>query len=227
MTKVKKGGFIIKSFLLRFVRLVFGLTLCSIGIVFMLQANIGFFPWDVFHAGIAKTIGTSIGVASILVGIVIVISAHLMKEKFGLGTIVNMILVGLQMDFILGLNIIPLSNNFFTGILMIIIGMFLIGFGSYFYIGAGFGTGPRDSLMVILMRRTKKPAGVCRASVECCAVIAGWLLGGMVGIGTVLSAFGLGACIQISFKICKFDAKAVPHETLAETFRSLFKKPKD
>ena len=193
----------------------------------MLQANIGFSPWDAFHDGLAQTIGTTIGLASILVGIVILISAHLAKEKFGLGTIVNMILVGVLIDFILWLDVIPLSHGFLTGVPMLIGGMFLIGFGSYYYIGAGFGAGPRDNLMVIMMRRTKKSAGICRATVECCAVAAGWLLGGMVGLGTVLSAFGLGACVQISFRICRFDAKAVKHETLAETFRSLFNAPKD
>ena len=214
----KKGEVFIKSFLLRLTRLILGLTICSIGIVLMLQANIGFSPWDAFHDGLAQTIGTTIGLASILVGIAILIAAHFMKEKFGLGTIINMILVGLQIDYILRLNIIPVADEFLIGIPMLIAGMFMIGFGSYFYIGAGFGTGPRDSLMVILIRRTKKSAGFCRATVEYCAVLAGWLLGGMVGLGTVLSAFGLGICIQISFKLCKFDAKSVEHETLSEAF---------
>jgi len=191
----------------------------------MLQANIGFSPWDAFHDGIAQTIGTTIGLAAILVGLVILIISHFLKEKFGLGTIVNMILVGVLIDVIRWLDVIPRADGFLIGVPMLIGGMFMIGFGSYYYIGAGFGTGPRDSLMVILMRRTKKSAGVCRATVECSAVIAGWLMGGMVGLGTVLSAFGLGACVQISFKLCKFDAKAVEHETLAETFRSLFNTP--
>ena len=193
----------------------------SLGIVLTIRANIGFSPWDVFHAGVAKTTGTTIGVASILVGIVILVIVHLMKEKLGLGTIFNMVIIGLLIDIILPLT--PAADGFMIGIPMLIAGLFIISLGSYFYIGSGFGAGPRDSLMVVLMRISKKSAGICRASVECVAVAAGWLLGGMVGIGTVIAAVGIGLCIQITFKLFKFDAAAVKHETLAESYKSLRK----
>jgi uncharacterized membrane protein YczE len=165
----------------------------------------------------------TIGTVSIAVGIVILVFVYLMKEKLGLGTIVNMVLIGLQIDFLLQANIIPQAEGFIVGIPMLVIGMLLIGVGSYFYMGAGFGAGPRDSLMVVLMRLTKKSAGFCRAAVECSVVLVGWLLGGMIGIGTVITAFGLGICVQIVFKLFKFDAKAVKHETLVDTYRLLFK----
>ena len=189
----------------------------------MLRANIGFPPWDAFHDGVARTIGTTIGIASIGVGIVILIFVYLMKEKLGLGTIINMVLIGLQIDFILYINIIPIADGFIIGIPMLVAGMFIVSVGAYFYMSSAFGAGPRDSLMVVLMRLTNKPVGVCRAAVECSAVLAGWLLGGMVGLGTVITALGFGLCMQIVFKLFKFDAKAVQHETLADTYRLLFK----
>jgi len=208
----------------RLIRLTLGLTLCSIGIVLTLRANIGYSPWDAFHDGVAGTTGMTIGMASIVVGIVILAIVAIMKEKLGLGTILNMILIGFQIDFLLNINLIPLADGLVIGIPMLITGMLTIGFGSYFYIGAGFGAGPRDSLMVVLMRITKKSAGICRATVECMAVVVGWLLGGMVGIGTVIAAFGIGLCVQIAFRILKFDAKAVVHESLTDTYRIIIKK---
>lgn len=98
-----------------------------------------------------------------------------------------------------------------------ITGLFIISFGSYFYIGSGFGAGPRDSLMVALQRKTGLPVGLCRGILEGSVVLIGWLLGGPVGIGTVIAAFGIGFCIQIVFAIMKFDATSVKHETLNAT----------
>ncbi|MFA5564150.1 MAG: hypothetical protein WDA32_08185, partial [Candidatus Caldatribacteriota bacterium] len=95
---------------------------------------------------------------------------------------------------------------------------------TYLYIDTGFGAGPRDGLMVALARITKLPIGICRGVIEFMAVVSGWLLGGMVGIGTVLAAFGIGFCVQITFYFLKFDATKVEHETIAYTYRKYFKK---
>jgi len=187
------------------------------------MADIGYSPWDAFHDGFARTTGTTIGMASIIVGLAILVIVKFMKEKIGLGTILNMVLIGFQIDLLLNLNLIPKADGFLVGVPMLIAGLFIIGIGSYFYIGAGFGAGPRDSLMVVLMRITKKTAGTCRIAVECMAVIVGWLLGGMVGVGTIIAAFGIGICVQIVFKLFNFDAKAVTHQTLADTYISLSK----
>ena len=227
--KSKPGGIQIKSnknrlkhlkhFIVRFFWLNTGLALFSLGIVLTIRANIGFSPWDVFHAGVSETAGITLGTASILVGLVILIVVALMKEKLGLGTIFNMVIIGLLVDVMLPL--IPMAEGFMIGIPMLVSGLFIISLGSYFYIGSGFGAGPRDSLMVVLMRITKKSAGFCRTTVESIAVAVGWLLGGMVGIGTVIAAIGIGFCIQITFKLLKFDATAVKHETLTDTLRLL------
>ena len=202
--------------------MITGLFLYALGIVITMKANVGFAPWEVFHAGIAKTTGLTIGSVSIFIGLIIIIIVMILKEQVGIGTILNMLLIGIFMDIILYVNIIPVSRNFFPGLLMLIIGLFTISTGSYFYIKTGFGAGPRDSLMVALARRTRIPVGICRSLIELSVTFFGWLLGGMVGIGTVISVIGIGFCIQITFKIFRFQVTEVKHESLRDTFAGLF-----
>lgn len=210
-----------KQFLIRFLRLILGLFLYSLGIVVTMNANIGYAPWDAFHVGLGKATGISIGTASILTGVVIVIITIVLGEKLGLGTILNMVLIGVFLDMIMAFHIIPVLNNMPLGIIMLVAGLFIIALASYFYIGSGFGAGPRDSLMVALTRKTGLPIGVCRGSIELIAALIGWILGGMLGVGTVISAMVIGFCVQTTFKLLKFDATAVNHETLDVTFKML------
>ena len=207
-----------KLFVLRLLNMVLGLFFYAIGIVITIKANIGYAPWDVLHVGISNTLGWSLGTISILVGMIIAGIVKLLGEKLGLGTISNMLLIGVFLDIILKINIIPKMDNFIFGTIMMIIGLFIISIGSYFYIKSAFGAGPRDSLMVVLARKTKIPVGVCRSTVELLATLFGWLLGGMVGLGTIISVIGIGFCIQITFKVLKFDVTAVKHESFMDTF---------
>ena len=190
--------------LIRFVRLIFGLFLYALGIVLTIRANIGYGPWEVFHAGLGRTFGISIGNASILVGFIIILITLLLGEKPGVGTVLNMLLIGVFMDFILKSNIVPLAGNKFFGLAVLIIGLYVISLASYFYIGSGFGAGPRDGLMIVLTRKTKLPIGIVRGTIELTATVAGWLLGGMAGIGTVISGLAIGFCIQSTFRLLKF-----------------------
>ena len=189
----------------------------------MLKANIGYGPWDVLSDGISKTVGITIGVASILVGSVIMVLLIWLKEKVGLGSFLNMLLVGVFMDLILGLGVIPGQEGFIRGVIMLAAGMSVLAFASWLYISSGFGAGPRDSLMVIAVRKTGLPVGVCRSSIELAAVTTGWLLGGMAGVGTIIAAFGIGLFVQICFRLLRFDAAAVRHESLADTWITIQK----
>jgi uncharacterized membrane protein YczE len=213
-----RGILFMKQFYIRMLRLICGLFLYALGIVVTMNAHIGYAPWDVFHVGFAKVVGMSIGTASIVTGVVIGVLSVLLGEKLGLGTILNMVLIGVFLDMILALNIIPIANKLTFGIVMMIIGLFIIALATYFYIGSSFGAGPRDSLMVALIRKTGLPVGICRGSIELIAVLVGWKLGGMIGIGTIISAFTIGFCVQSTFKLLKFDATKVNHETLHETY---------
>lgn len=201
---------------------MWGLFLYSLGIVLTLNAHIGYAPWDIFHAGLSKTEGISFGNASIIVGVFIVAITLLLGEKLGIGTILNMVVIGVFIDVILELRIIPVMDNFVFGIIMLVSGLFVISLASYFYMGSAFGAGPRDSLMVALIRKTGLPVGVCRGTIELLAGFAGWRLGGMVGIGTIISAFLIGFCIQTTFNLLKFDVTAVEHETLGGTYKMFF-----
>jgi uncharacterized membrane protein YczE len=200
---------------------MFGLFLYALGIVVTLRANIGYAPWDAFHAGLSLKAGFSFGTASIIVGIFVGALVVFLGEKFGLGSILNMILIGIIIDIILLTGVIPLSQNYVTGITMLLGGLFIIAVGSYFYIKSGFGAGPRDSLMVVLNRKTKIPVGVCRIMVELTVTIAGWALGGMVGIGTIISAIAVGFFVQLVFAVLRFKPASVQHETLRQTYENL------
>jgi uncharacterized membrane protein YczE len=216
-----------KQFLIRLLRLIFGLFLFALGIVVTMNAHIGYAPWDVFHVGLAKMVSLSIGTVSIITGVVIVIITLLLGEKLGLGTILNMVLIGIFLDILLEFHIVPIASNLVFGIIMNVVGLFIIAFASYFYIGSAFGAGPRDSLMVALTRKTGLPIGICRGTIELIAVFIGWRLGGMLGIGTIISAFVIGFCVQITFKLLKFDVTKVKHETLDQTFKLLFNHKKE
>ena len=205
-----------KRFFLRILTLLAGLFSFALGVVITIKANIGYAPWDVFHVGLANTTGLSIGIVSIITGITIVVIVTILGEKPGFGTIMNMFVIGLFIDILFPH--ITIAQNLIIGFLMLIFGLFIISIGSYFYIKAAFGTGPRDSLMVALARRTKLPVGLCRCIIELMATIIGWVLGGLVGIGTVISVIAIGFCVQITFKILKFDVTAVKHETLRDTY---------
>lgn len=202
-------------------KLIFGLFLYALGIVITMKAHLGFAPWEVFHQGVSLTIGLSIGKVSILTGFVICILVFLSGEKLGLGTILNMFLIGIFMDWILESNVIPRMSGFISGIIMMFLGLFIISFASYFYIGSGFGAGPRDSLMVAIERKTGLAVGISRGIIEGSAVFIGWLLGGPVGFGTVIAAFGISFCIQAVFSLLKFKTTLVKHETLGATLQSL------
>lgn len=211
-----------KTILSRLARLILGLFLYAAGIAVTLKAQIGYLPWDVFHTGLAGSTGMSIGTATIITGVVIIALVLLLKERIGLGSVMNLALVGLFMDFILWLKVIPAAGNFGWGGTMLVAGLFLISLGTYFYIGSGFGAGPRDSLMVALAKKTKLPIGVCRGAVELAALTGGWRLGGLVGVGTVISALLVGFCLQLVFRLFKFDATLVKHQNLGEVFYDLF-----
>ena len=210
-----------KKFAGRILILLFGSFLFALGVVLTIKANIGFAPWEVFHVGLALATGMSIGFASIVAGVVIVVIVSVCGETIGFGTVFSMVMTGVFVDLIIITDTIPLAENLTIGIAILIAGLFIISAGSYFYIRSAFGVGPRDNLMVVLNRKTKLPIGVCRSIVELAVTFAGWLLGGMVGIGTVISVIAIGLCIQITFAIFKFDVAAVEHETFKQTYNYL------
>ena len=205
----------------RLLWVVLGMVISAVGIVMMLQANIGLEPWSVLQQGMAQTFGITYGTASIIVGAAAIGVAILFGEGFGLGTILNITLCAIFIDYMLAQGWIPLMENLFSGILMLLGGLELLAIGTWLYMKAALGAGPRDSLMVALARKTGRSVGICRATVEIAVIVAGWLLGGQVGIGTVISAVGLGSLFNLNFKLLHFQASELRQESILETLRSL------
>jgi hypothetical protein len=211
------------NFIKRFIKLMVGLFLYSLGIVITMKANIGFASWEVFHKGISNISGISIGQVSIIVGLIICGVVLLMGEKLGVGTILNMLFIGIFIDLLIDLNFIPGVNTYTAGIIMLLAGILIIAFATYFYIDSSFGAGPRDSLMVAVERKTGLEVGVARGIIEVSVVFIGWLLGGPVGLGTILAAISFGFFIQLVFKLMNFDAAEIEHETFTQTVKNLSK----
>lgn len=199
-------------------RLLLGFVFCACATVLALQSNLGLSPWDVFHQGLSKQTGLTIGQVNILVGITVVLITAFFKLEIGLGTIANMIIIGFFTDIIINLGVIPTSTNLFVRLLMLVASLFSMAIGSYLYIGCGLGCGPRDGLMVVLVKLTGKSVALIRSFIEISVLIIGWLLGGTVGIGTLVTVFGVGICVQMVFKIFKFDVNNVKHKNIKEGF---------
>ncbi|MCP1102775.1 putative membrane protein YczE [Aequitasia blattaphilus] len=207
-----------KQYGIRILKVLIGLFLYALGIYFTVQANIGLAPWDAFSQGLTNITGIPFGTMIILSGVGILILVLLLKEKIGMGTILNTLLIGLFVNFLNWLDMVPKSNNFMVGILMLLLGQVFICLGSYFYISPGLGCGPRDSLMTALGKRMPKvPIGAVRTGLEGVVLIWGWLLGAKVGLGTVVSVFGIGFILQGVFRLLKFDVTATEHESLIVT----------
>ena len=129
-----------------------------------------------------------------------------------------MILIGSFIDLINYIGIIPESGDLFSGILMLICSLFMNAIGTYLYIGSEMGCGPRDGLMIALVKISGKSVGLIRFYIELGALSIGWILGGTVGIGTLITVIGLGYCLQIVFKIFKFDVNTLKHKSIKESF---------
>ncbi len=198
----------------RILRLTIGLILFSFGIVLTVNGNLGLSPWEAFHIGLSEKLNISFGQVAIIVGAAIVLLNYHLKESIGLGTLANIFVIGLIIDLIFASKLIPVMTEFLPGLMMITLGMVIIAFASYCYIGSGFGTGPRDGLMVALTRELGKPIGLIRGSIEITVLLFGYLLGAKVGIGTIILAFGIGPIVQLTFKLFKFDVQAVEHDAI-------------
>lgn len=212
-----------KNYIKRTGKLLFGLFIYSLGLTLSIQANVGLAPWDAFSIGVSNLTGISYGNVSILTGLVIlVVAAGYLKEKIGFGTLLNTVLIGIFVDLFQTIKIIPLMSNFFLGVIMLLLGQFTVSFATYFYIRPGLGCGPRDTLMVALGKRFKNiPIGAIRGMIEGTVLIIGFILGAKVGIGTVIAVFGISFILQNTFKLLKFDIKAVIHENIFETFNNV------
>jgi uncharacterized membrane protein YczE len=187
-----------RELLRRLPRLLPGLVLCGVGIASMVAADLGLSPWDVLHQGISHRTGLPIGSVTILTGLVVLAAWLPLRERPGVGTVLNVIVIGIVVD--LTLLVLTTPDALALRIAMMLAGPLLFGIGSGLYIGSGLGPGPRDGLMTGLARRTGRPVGGIRTGLEVSVLSAGWLLGGTVGAGTVVFAFGIGPVVGVALR---------------------------
>lgn len=173
----------------RLPRLVLGILVLGTGVALTVRAGLGLAPYDVMHQGLAEVTGLDFGVVVIGLGLLILLAWVPLRQPFGLGTVVNVLTVGLVID--LALDLVPEVAAIAVRVPMLLGGTVLIGLGAGLYIGAGLGPGPRDGLMTAFARRGH-PLWLVRTVMELTALGLGWVLGGEVGVGTVLVAFASG-----------------------------------
>jgi uncharacterized membrane protein YczE len=180
----------------RLPRLFAGLVGCGAGVASMVRAELGLGPWEVLHQGIAGRTGLTIGTISILVAFVVLGGWIPLRQPLGIGTISNAVLIGLTTNTVLA--IVDPPSHLAARIVLLIVGILLLGAGSGLYIGAGLGPGPRDGLMTGIAARSEGRLSIrlVRTGIEVSALAAGWLLGGTVGIGTLLFALSIGPLVQ-------------------------------
>ena len=181
--------------------LIFGLILFGLGETLLVTANIGVSPWFVLHQGISSRTGYSIGVTTFIVSIIVLFIWIPLRQKPGIGTILNTIIISIVID--LSLPHLPYPEIFILQLFQVIIGVLIIGLGSGFYLIANLGPGPRDGLMTGTQKITNLSISVIRTLIELTAVAIGWYLGGIIGIGTVIYALGIGPFVSFGLFFVK------------------------
>lgn len=208
---------VIKSF-----HAAFGLVVFASGLYCTIQANIGLAPWDCFNKGLAGRLGITYGQTSIMIGVVTIVIILLLKEKIGLGTILNVAICGPTVDTMTIIDVIPLQKSFVSGVLIMILGMFIMGLGRYLYMSAGLCCGPRDAMLVGIGKHLRKISiGTVNTMILCAVLLIGVLLGGKAGIGTLISAFGIGFAMQLTFNLFHFDPRSVDNVGLYDAVQIL------
>jgi uncharacterized membrane protein YczE len=193
-------------------RCITGLAFFGFGITLFLRANLGLAPWDIFHKGLSKKLDISIGLVIVGVGLLLLLLWIPLRQRPGVGTILN----ALEIGFVVNLTkpLIGEPDQLIIRALMVVAGVLVIGLGSALYIGAGLGSGPRDGLMLGLSKYSIKgrqiSIRVARTAVELTVMVAGLLLGGSIGVGTLIFMFGIGPLVQLILP--RFEMRLVSNQ---------------
>lgn len=216
-----------KEILLHSLMAAVALFVNGLGVYLTIHANIGAGPWDVFNLGLSKTFGILYGNASITVSLMILLIDILLREPIGIAMFIDAVVVGKSVDFFDRLNLVPQPQSLWGSLVMMFIGLVIMGYTQYWYMDAALGCGPRDTLLVGLARHMKRiPIGAVSIALLSMATLAGYLLGGPVGIGTLICAFCAGPIMQAAFQSVHFDATNIVHQRIFQSAKILFGKEK-
>ncbi|MCR3954767.1 MAG: hypothetical protein NUK57_00630 [Gudongella sp.] len=205
----------------RLFKVVVGLFIFAVGIVLTINASMGVSPWDVFHQGVSRTVGITIGQAHIIMGFLIILLDIYLGQAIGWATIMNMLLIGTFIDVIMLNELVPVAQTPLIGLAMIIAGIAVQGLGFAAYISQGIGAGPRDGLMVVLTKRTGKSVRLIKSLIEATVVTIGIILGGSFGIGTIIMAFFGGIIFQATFRLIRFRVENVEHRFIQDDLKAM------
>lgn len=195
-----------------------GLMLFAFGYYLQIVANIGLSPWTALNDGLALRLPITLGQASIIVSVIIVVSDLVMKERIGLGTLLDTFVVGWGMDLFVKLDLIPYQTKFLPGLAVLFVGTVAACVGQWFYMTAALSCGPRDAFLVALGKRLPR-LSIGTVNILLCLTVAviGYALGGQIGLGTLITLFGTGVVMDAVNRIVRFEPRNVVHEGLLET----------
>lgn len=203
-------------------RVLFGLVVYSFGVYLTIYANIGLAPWDCLGMGIAKHTPLNYGSSMVLIGVCAIIIQLILHERIGFATLLDALLTGNMVQFLTDISPYPENHSLWLGIIFMLFGFLFIALGMYVYMKAEQGCGPKDGLLIAIGKKIPKiPIGVVEIMLWAVVTLFGWLLGGAVGIGTLISVFGAGAVMHLFYDVIGFEPRKLKHKSLTETAKLL------
>ena len=213
-----------RHILLGWVRIVLGLLIFALGVHLTIYANIGLAPWDCLGMGLAAHLPFNYGICMTVISVTVLLIDVAMRERIGFGTVIDALLTGNFVQMFNSLDPLPENDNIWLGIGIMLVGFVFMALGMWIYMSAEQCCGPRDSLLVALGKRLPKiPIGLVEVLLWAAVLLCGWLLGGPVGIGTLISTFGAGLVMQLVYSLIRFEPRKLHHKGLIETARILRK----
>ena len=211
-----------KTIILQRLQIVAGLLVFSFGVHLTIYANIGLAPWDCLGMGISYHTPLNYGLSMTCMAVIILIIDLCLRERIGYGTIIDALLTGNFVQMYNDLNPFPENQNLWTGVVLMLTGFVFMALGMWIYMKAAQCCGPRDSLLVGIGKRLPKlPIGLVEILLWAWVLLIGWLLGGPVGIGTLISTFGAGAVMQVVYNAVRFEPRDIKHRNVIEVTKAL------
>ena len=204
-------------------RTIFGLLIYAFGVYLTIAANIGLAPWDCFCMGVSQHTSLNYGSTMVLISVTAILIQLLLRERIGFATILDALITGRLTQFYIDISPYPENHSPLLGIVLMLLGFLIIDLGIYVYMSAELGSGPKDGLMIVIGKKLSMiPIGIIGILLWSAVTLIGWLLGGSVGIGTLLSIFGAGFIMHIFYDAIGFEPRKLKHKSLKDFCAILF-----